>query len=162
SAWRFRKFLRRFTPALGWGALLVVLDTLTDLAQPWPLKVIVDGAILHQPQTGWLSTLIAGPNTGPNVWNGHGWITVTPSQTILLRAVVATFVLVCLAALFDYSSDMLMDRAGEKVVVQLRQAMYAHLQRLSLAFHDRQRVGDLVSRVTLDLDRVQSMLVAIF
>src|SRR5207302_1623492 len=62
----------------------------------------------------------------------------------------------------DFSSNMLMDRAGEKVVVRIRTATYGHLQRLSLGYHDKQRVGDLVSRVTTDIDRVQSMMVAIF
>ncbi len=162
AAWRFRRFLRRFLPAFGVGAVLVALDTLTDLALPWPLKVIIDGAILHKPQTGWLSTLIAGPHGAPNVWNGSSWVTVTPSQAILTRALVATAVLVGCAALFDFLSDMLMDGAGEKVVVRIRTATYGHLQRLSLGYHDRQRVGDLTSRVTLDIDRVQSMLVAIF
>lgn len=162
TAWRFRSFLRRFLPAFGWGAVFVVADTLIDLAQPWPLKVIIDGAILHKPQTGWLPTLIAGPAPAPNLWNGTTWITVTSSQTILVRSLVATVVLIGLAALFDFSADMLMDRAGEKVVVRLRTALYGHLQRLSLSYHDRQRVGDLVSRVTVDIDRVQSMLVAIF
>src|SRR5205823_3216137 len=39
---------------------------------------------------------------------------------------------------------------------------FGHLQRLSLSFHAHQRVGDLTSRITVDIDRVQSMLVAIF
>ncbi len=162
TAWRFRAFLRRFLPAFGWGAVFVVLGTFVDLAQPWPLKVIVDGAILQKPQTGWLPNWIAGPAPSPNVWNGTDWTTTIPQQTILTRAIMATAILVLLGAAFDYASNMLMDRAGEKVVVNLREAMYAHLQRLSLSFHDRQRVGDLVSRVTVDIDRVQSMLVAIF
>jgi subfamily B ATP-binding cassette protein MsbA len=71
-------------------------------------------------------------------------------------------ILVGLEAIFDFSSGMLMDRAGEKVVVRLRTALFGHLQRLSLSYHDRQRVGDLTSRITVDIDRVQSMLVAIF
>lgn len=162
AAYQFRRFLKRFMPAFGWGALIVVMGTLIDLAQPWPLKVIVDGAILQRPQTGWLPTLIAGPAPAPNQWNGTDWVTTIPQQTILLRALFATGLLVVMGALFGFASDMLMDRAGEKVVVNLRQAMYSHLQRLSLAFHDKQRVGDLVSRVTVDIDRVQSMLVAIF
>ncbi len=162
AAYQFRRFLKRFMPAFGWGALIVVMGTLIDLAQPWPLKVIVDGAILQRPQTGWLPTLIAGPAPAPNQWNGTDWVTTIPQQTILLRALFATGLLVGMGALFGFASDMLMDRAGEKVVVNLRQAMYSHMQRLSLAFHDKQRVGDLVSRVTVDIDRVQSMLVAIF
>jgi ATP-binding cassette subfamily B protein len=162
AAWRFRQFLRRFAPAFGLGAVLVGLSTLVDLAQPWPLKVIVDGAFLHRPQTGWLPALIAGPTPSPNVWTGTSWMITTPPQTIVVRAAIATALLAGLGALFDYSSNMLMDRAGEKVVVKLRRATYAHLQRLSISFHERQRVGDLVSRVTNDIDRVQSMLVSVF
>ena len=162
SAWRFRLFLRRFLPHFGWGALLVVADVVTDLAQPWPLKVIIDGAILHQPQSGWLPTLIAGPAPSPNIWTGKGWVTTIAPQTILVRSLVALAILAILTAILGWSSSMLMDRAGERVVVRLRTTLYAHLQRLSLAYHDRQRVGDLVSRVTVDIDRVQSMLVAIF
>jgi ATP-binding cassette, subfamily B, bacterial len=162
AAWRFRQFLKRFAPAFGAGAVLVGLGTLVDLAQPWPLKVIVDGAFLHRPQTGWLPALIAGPTPSPNVWNGTSWMITTSPQTILVRAAFATALLAALGAVFDYSSDMLMDRAGEKVVVKLRRATYAHLQRLSISFHERQRVGDLVSRVTNDIDRVQSMLVSVF
>jgi ATP-binding cassette subfamily B protein len=149
-------------PSFGWGAVLVVMDTLLNLLQPWPLAVIIDGAILHKPQSGWISELIAGPTPAPNRWNGQSWVTVTPSQTILMRGIIATVILVGLSALFGFASDMLMDRSSEKVVVNLRRAVYGHLQRLSLDFHSRQRVGDLVSRVTVDIDRVQSMLVAIF
>jgi subfamily B ATP-binding cassette protein MsbA len=162
TAWRFRSFLHRFLPSFGWGAILVAASTLIDLAQPWPLKVIVDGAILRNPQSGWFPTLIAGPSSGPNVWNGTHWETVTSSQTILVRALVFMAILVGLEAIFDFTSGMLMDRAGEKVVVRLRTALFGHLQRLSLSYHDRQRVGDLTSRITVDIDRVQSMLVAIF
>jgi subfamily B ATP-binding cassette protein MsbA len=162
TAWRFRAFLRRFLPSFGWGAFLVVLSTLIDLAQPWPLKVIVDGAIDHNPQTGWLPQLIAGPSPSPNVWNGTQWVTTTSSQTILVRSLVFMVILVGFGAIFDFVSDMLMDRAGEKIVVNLRTAMFSHLQRLSLSFHAHQRVGDLTSRITVDIDRVQSMLVAIF
>src|SRR5205085_10841440 len=162
AAWRFREFLKRFAPHFGVGALFVGLGTMVDLATPWPLKVIIDGAFLHRPQTGWLPALIAGPTPSPNRWNGVTWVITTSAQTIVVRAAIATGVLAALGALFDWSSDMLMDRAGEKVVVRLRSVTYAHLQRQSISFHERQRVGDLVSRVTNDIDRIQSMLVSIF
>ena len=44
------------------------------------------------------------------------------------------------------------------MVNDLRGALYAHLQRLSLAFHDRQRVGDLLYRITADSFAVQTMI----
>src|SRR5207248_1207127 len=135
---------------------------MVDLAAPWPLKVIIDGAFLHRPQTGWLPVLIAGPTPSPNIWNGTSWVITTSPQTIVLRAAIATGLLAALGAVFDWASDMLMDRAGENVVVTLRRSTYAHLQRQSISFHEKQRVGDLVSRVTNDIDRIQSMLVSIF
>jgi ABC-type multidrug transport system fused ATPase/permease subunit len=42
----------------------------------------------------------------------------------------------------------------------LRRTLYTHVQRLSLAFHDQQPTGDLISRVTVDIDSVQSFIVS--
>src|SRR5262249_2690996 len=47
---------------------------------------------------------------------------------------------------------------GQRMVNDLRGALYAHLQRLSLAFHGRQRVGDLLYRITADSFAVQTMI----
>ena len=49
-------------------------------------------------------------------------------------------------------------RVGQNMVNDLRGALYAHLQRLSLAFHSRQRVGDLLYRITADSFAVQTMI----
>ena len=48
-------------------------------------------------------------------------------------------------------------RVGQNMVNDLRGALYAHLQRLSLAYHNRQRVGDLLYRITADSFAVQTM-----
>src|SRR5439155_14790464 len=47
---------------------------------------------------------------------------------------------------------------GQRMVNDLRGALYSHLQRLSLAFHSRQKVGDLMYRVTADSFAVQTVL----
>src|ERR1700680_1817874 len=47
---------------------------------------------------------------------------------------------------------------GQRMVNALRGALYAHLQRLSLAYHSRQRVGDLLYRITADSFAVQTMI----
>lgn len=148
TAWRFRGFLRPHAPPLAIGAFLVVVQTLVVLAQPWPLKVIIDGAIGHHAQRGWLAQTIAGPSATPEV--------------ILLRGLAAMALFVAASAVLDFASVLLMDGAGERVAIEIRGRLFTHLQRLSLAYHDRQRVGDLVSRLTLDNDRLQAMLVAIF
>jgi ATP-binding cassette subfamily B protein len=148
AAWRFRRYLRAHLLAFAAGALLVVVETMIDLAQPWPLKVIIDGVIGRKPQEGWLPAVIAGASNDP--------------QIMLIRALGATVMLVGLSALAAFASDLLMNRAGQRVVVTIRAKLFGHLQRLSLSFHQDQRVGDLVGRVTTDIDRSQNMLVAIF
>ena len=49
-------------------------------------------------------------------------------------------------------------RVGQNMVNDLRSDLYAHLQRLSLAYHSRQRVGDLMYRITADSFAVQTMI----
>jgi subfamily B ATP-binding cassette protein MsbA len=152
AAWQFRGFLGRYRLPLLVGATLVVLMTLADLAQPWPLQVIVDHVIRHRHASGqgagWLTHLIAG-NT-------------TDSQAILIRALIALAALVLVSAGLDFLSDYLMSGAGQRVMRDIRNRLFAHLQRLSLAYHDRQRVGDLTSRLSGDMNRLQDMLIAVF
>src|SRR6201988_5208527 len=40
----------------------------------------------------------------------------------------------------------------------LRRTLYSHIQKLSLSFHDQKRTGDLISRVTSDIDAIQSFI----
>src|SRR6185437_5091619 len=47
---------------------------------------------------------------------------------------------------------------GQRMVNDLRSTLYHHLQRLSLAYHGRQRVGDLMYRITADSFAVQTMI----
>jgi subfamily B ATP-binding cassette protein MsbA len=146
--WQFRRFLRPYRLALLVGAAMVIGETLADLGQPWPLKVIIDGAIGQNAQHQFFARLIAGSSGSP--------------RTILLRALIAVVILVSLSALFDFAGDFLMNSAGQRVMMDIRNKVFGHMQRLSLYYHDRQRVGDLVSRVTTDVDRLQDMLVATF
>jgi ATP-binding cassette, subfamily B, bacterial len=51
-----------------------------------------------------------------------------------------------------------MTTVGQWVVHDLRSKLYHHIQRLSLSYHDRSQTGDLISRVTSDIDTVQSFI----
>src|SRR5215471_18012270 len=48
---------------------------------------------------------------------------------------------------------------GQLVIFRLRSALFAHLQQLSPAFYDRQRLGNLLTRLTSDIQSIQDMLV---
>jgi ATP-binding cassette, subfamily B, bacterial len=126
-----RPYFARQWPALtGAGASTVVL-TAAELAKPWPLALVVD-RLLEQ-------------RSAP--------FDLQPGDWRLLAAVVALVLGIALAeAVARYACDLWLQSAGERITHELRIAVYDHLQRLSLGFHQRRQKGDLLTRVTGDVD----------
>ena len=143
---RFRRFLRPYGGRLTTGVFMTLASTLFALAQPWPLKVIVDSVLRGEP-----------PHV-PGFSFIDGW-----SKTQLLNAAIGAFlVIVVLGALLDYAGTYLMDSSGVRIVAAIREALFSRLQRLSLRFHASQRAGDLITRLMSDISRVQDMLIQWF
>jgi ATP-binding cassette subfamily B protein len=78
---------------------------------------------------------------------------------LFLPSVLLTFFL-------EFGQDFAMQFVGQKVMYDLRQQIFGHLQRLDLSFYDRNPVGRLVTRVTTDVDVMNDLfasgVVAIF
>ena len=131
-----RSVVRRHWPALGGAAASTVLMTLADLAQPWPLKFLIDSVI-----------------------TGHSIPFTFSASDIRMLVLIAGSVIgiALLDALATYTGDLWLKRAGESIAHELRLQMYAHLQRLSLAYHDRRQKGDLVTRLTGDANSVGTL-----
>jgi ABC-type multidrug transport system fused ATPase/permease subunit len=139
ATWRFLiPFLRPQWRALVVAALSTVVVAAGEVLRPFPLKFVIDHVF---------SGAIA-----PTSFE-VGW------DDALLLAGVAALVLVIalLEAAGGYMMDVHLMRAGERIVHDLRVAIYAHLQRLSLGFHQRRHTGDLVTRVTGDVNAVGSV-----
>jgi subfamily B ATP-binding cassette protein MsbA len=142
---RFRGFLVPYRARLGVGALCTLASSALALAQPWPLKVIVDNVLRGKPLH------LPGVSVA-------GW-----SRTDLLNGAIGAFIgIVLVSALLDYFGTYLMDSSGVRMVADVREALFARLQRHSLRFHATQRTGDLISRVMSDISRVQDMLIQSF
>ena len=80
----------------------------------------------------------------------------TPAALLILAAVglvVIYIVLGGITLLNNYTTI----KIGQQMVNDMRRDLYAHLQRLSLAFHNRRQVGDLMYRVTADTYAIQSL-----
>ncbi|MCW5875733.1 MAG: ABC transporter ATP-binding protein [Anaerolineales bacterium] len=56
---------------------------------------------------------------------------------------------------FTYLSGSFAGRTGEVVAERLRNYLYDHIQRLSFSFHDRTKTGELIQKVTSDVDAVR-------
>ena len=68
--------------------------------------------------------------------------------------------LLLLSFLFEFAQTYIMQWTGQKVMFDLRAQIFRHLQRLHVAFYDRNPVGRLVTRVTSDVDALNEMFTA--
>ncbi|WP_307031653.1 ABC transporter ATP-binding protein [Arthrobacter globiformis] len=133
---------------MGGGTLLVIFVAAMQVALPWPMKIIVDDVL--QPLGK------SGTETTPE-FLGLG--SLSPLQLLLLAA-SALLVLTVMNAAADCLGARLLNGVGEKTMATIRADVFVHLQRLSLSFHDKQRLGDLVTRTTTDVDYVRSLMVS--
>ena len=69
-------------------------------------------------------------------------------------AVIAVFLMKGLAA---YGSEYLLNHVGQSIIMRLRNRLYNHIQNLPLAFFQREKTGDLMSRITYDVNIINSM-----
>jgi subfamily B ATP-binding cassette protein MsbA len=74
----------------------------------------------------------------------------------LNQIVIGLMVVVALQGLFSLIQTYALAFVGERVVSDLRQQAYAHLQHLSLGFFNNRRTGEITSRITNDVTLIQS------
>ena len=127
------------------GLLAAVGEGIANLLDPWPLKIVLDNVLRARPIHGWLNRFILS-TVGSD------------SLAILKFAVVAVLLIAVADALCSYAEKYLTTSVGQWVMHDLRRTLYSHIQRLSLAYHDQKQTGDLISRVTSDIDAIQSFI----
>ncbi|HYK20104.1 MAG TPA: ABC transporter ATP-binding protein [Pyrinomonadaceae bacterium] len=127
-------------------AFIAVLgETATDLLEPWPLKIVFDYVFGTKKMPSWMSGLL-GSTFGLN------------KVDILHFAVLAVIIIAVIGAVSAYAEKYLTTSVGQWVMHDLRRILYHHIQRLSLAYHDRKRTGDLISTVTTDIEAIQDFI----
>jgi ATP-binding cassette subfamily B protein len=139
--------LRPHRKALGLALVAAIGEAAADIAQPWPLKIVLDNVLHQHAQHSheWLNRLILGI-TGRDPWS------------VLLFATIAALLIAVAGAVCSYGETYLTTSMGQWVSHEMRLTVYSHVQRLSLAFHDNKRTGDLMSRVTSDIESVRGFL----
>lgn len=122
----------------------VIGESVTDLLEPWPLKIVFDHVFGSKRMPDWLASAVS--------WLGEDKL------SILNFAVLAVIAIAIFGALSSYLEKYLTTSVGQWVMHDLRRVLYSHIQRLSLSYHDQKRTGDLISRVTSDIDAVQNLI----
>lgn len=136
--------LRPHWKALTIAMLAVIGQAIAKLADPWPIKIVLDNVLQSKSGHGWL----------------NHWITSfgDDKMAILRFAAGAAIVIAVFDAICSYAEKYLTTTVGQWITHELRRTLYSHIQRMSLSYHDQKRTGDLISRATSDIDSVQTFI----
>jgi len=130
-----------------WTLVLATFCTigfsLTVLLAPWPMKIVLDQVLLDKPFSPALAFL------QELLPNDKGGMLIALAFSIVLIAV--------LTGLFSYFQVTFTTRVGQHIVHRLRTEILSHLQRLSLAFHRRNRTGELLTKISGDTRALQGL-----
>src|SRR5262245_1490862 len=129
--------------ALSIAFVAVLIEGAASLFDPWPIKITLDYALGSRHMPEWLARFVQR-------MFGEGKL------AIVYFAAISTVVVTVVGAAASYTQNYLTTKIGQMVMLDLRQTLYHHIQRLSLSFYDRAKIGDLISRVTTDVDAIQS------
>ncbi len=127
------------------GTLAILGESAAGLLEPWPLKIVLDSVLSSKPLHGWFNALIVS-HVGYD------------KQAILKFAAASVLAIAVLGAACSYAEKYVTTSVSQWVMHDLRRTLYYHIQRLSLAYHDSKQTGDLISRVTSDIDAIQSFI----
>jgi len=124
---RLFPYMRRYRRRFGWGLCCLVLTTSFSLLGPWVLRYAIDD------------------------------LTADVTRRKLGLYAVALLGLAVVGALFRFLMRRILVGASRGIEFDLRNAFFAHVQRLPLRYFQTHRTGDLMSRATNDLNAVRMM-----
>lgn len=143
--WRLPDLLRPHWKAMVLALVAVVGETAAELLEPWPLKVVLDYVLQNREMPGWLAAVV------------HGVAGESP-LAVLNFAVLSVGVIAIVGAVSTYGEKYLTTSVGQWVGHDMRRTLYHHIHRLSLSQHDEARTGDLIGRVTKDIEAIQDFI----
>lgn len=126
---RFLTYVWALWPQLLLGLFCLLMVVGANLGIPWILGDLID------------RVLIPGEEEGLLYLN------------LLTLGMVILFLL---KGIFGYGKVYLMSFVGQKMILEMRNQLYSHIQKLSLSFYNRRQVGELISRFTNDLEVIQN------
>jgi len=133
----FRR-MRRYGARLVTVIVALLFSSIIEAAKPWPLKIVIDNVLRAQPLR--LRSL-------PPL-----------SRYQLLLGACAGLVLVYLVVgAINITSNYVTISIGQRMVNDIRAQLFDHLQRMSLSFHRRREIGDLMVRIAYDTMSVQTI-----
>ncbi|WP_329438169.1 ABC transporter ATP-binding protein [Streptomyces canus] len=116
----------------------------------------------------WLLPLVAFCVVGPGIDAAEIWLFKVVVDEVLVQRDLSPFLPIALAyvglslasGVVSFADDVTSTWVGERFLLALRADVFRHVQRLSLGFFERRRLGDVLARVTGDVDAVETFLLS--
>jgi len=142
---RLGRILRPHWKPLVFAFLAVLGETAADLLEPWPVTIVVDSVL--------------GGKKAPAALSGFiSTVFGTNTTAILEFALASVLVIAIVGGISAYVEKYLTTSVSQWVAHDMRLLLYQRIQRLSLAEHGKSRAGDLITRVTKDIDAIQDFI----
>lgn len=126
---RLLNYIRPYTKRLIVAIICIIVASSANLYIPWIIKNVIDDVLANKDMM--MLNLIAGGI----------------AVVFLVRGI------------FFYGQTYLMSFIGQKIVIDIRENVYRHLQRLSLSYFEKRQTGSIMSYITNDVSALQSALV---
>jgi ATP-binding cassette subfamily B multidrug efflux pump len=138
---RLLKYLRPYRWQVAIALAAIFLKSFADVLGPYLTKVAIDRYLAP----------VRGEPSG-------AWSWLSPRPVVGIAQIAAIYVgLLVMTFVLEFLQTYFMQWTGQKVMFDLRRQIFRHLQRLHVAFFDKNPVGRLVTRVTTDVDALNEM-----
>ncbi|MFB3076952.1 MAG: ABC transporter ATP-binding protein, partial [Lysobacterales bacterium] len=138
--------MRDYRPLLAGSFLALFAGVAMRALEPWPLKFVFDTLILP-----------SGTQVHPSEW-----IQGLEPMTLVALAAMSLVIILGMRGLCAYYQKVGFALVGNRVLTRVREALFRHIQCLSLSFHSKARSGDLIVRVVGDIGLLKDVAVTAF
>lgn len=126
---RLISYVRPYLGRMSVAVVCIILAAGGNLAVPWIIKDVIDQVLINK-------------------------------DMVMLNIIAAGILLIFfLRGIFFFGQTYLMSYIGQRVIIDIREAVYRQLQRLSLGYFDKRQTGAIMSSVTNDVSALQAALV---
>lgn len=126
---RLLKYIKPYIPRLVVAIFCIIMAAAANLYVPWIMKDVIDEVL------------------------------TTKNMDMLNTIAIGIIIVFFLRGIFFYGQTYLMSYIGQKVIIDIREGVYRHLQRLSLSYYEKRKTGEMMSYITNDVAAVQGALV---
>ena len=136
---RLLRYAKPYWPLLALALVLAAANVLLELARPWAIRIVVDYGLSDDPEPAWLESV-------------RSWLPgAETSEGLIVWTVAAVVAMIAVGFVLSLAVLYLTVGVGRRTVYDLSRDMFTRLQRLSISFHGRSEVGDLMQRATNDV-----------